>query len=153
MPPLSLSAYLRVARASALYDIAIGVPFATPWTFALLYPQLSQFNVSLGGMPLPAFAPVHVLFACLMGSLVLLWASLRLVRTSVVLGRFDAVGRTVFALWMAWTLAQGGVPLLWFYLLPELLWAVTQAWPVGPARHAKRSGRHRPHLVLVSRKR
>lgn len=149
MPPLSPSAYFRLTRASALYDIVIITPFATPWTFALLYPQLSDLNVLLGGAPLPACTPVLALFACLLGSLVLLWSSLRLVRTSLVLGRFDATGRAVFSVWMAWTLAQGGLPLLWCYLVPELLWAAAQAWPVSPGRGALRT----PHLTLVSRQR
>lgn len=150
MLSLSPPAYFRLTRASALYDILIITPFATPWTFALLYPQLSNLNMSLGGAPLPACAPVQVLFACLLGSLVLLWASLRLLRTSQVLGRFDACGRAVFALWMAWALAQGGLPLLWCYFVPELLWAVAQAWPVAVARSARRPDRRRPHLTLVS---
>jgi len=149
MPPLSPSAYFRLTRASALYDIAIITPFATPWTFALLYPQLSDANVALGGAPLPACTPVLALFTCLLGSLVLLWSSLRLVRTSLVLGRFDATGRAVFSVWMAWTLAQGGLPLLWFYLVPEVLWAAAQAWPVSPGRSTLRT----PHLTLVSRQR
>ena len=130
MLSLSPPAYFRLTRASALYDILIITPFATPWTFALLYPQLSNLNVSLGG------APVQVLFACLLGSL--------------VLGRFDACGRAVFALWMAWALAQGGLPLLWCYFVPELLWAVAQAWPVAVARSARRPDRRKPHLTLVS---
>jgi len=150
MPPLPPLAYFRLTRASALYDILIITPFATPWTFALMYPQLSQLNVILGGAPLPTCAPVQVLFACLLGSLVLLWATLRLLRTSLVLGRFDASGRAVFALWMAWALAQGGMPLLWLYFVPEVLWAVAQAWPVALARTAGRLERRRPHLTLVS---
>ncbi len=149
MPPLSPSAYFRLTRASALYDIVIITPFATPWTFALLYPQLSDLNLLLGGAPLSASSPVLALFACLLGSLVLLWSSLRLVRTSLVLGRFDATGRAVFSVWMVWTLAQGGLPLLWFYLVPEVLWAAAQAWPVSPGRSALRT----PHLTLVSRQR
>jgi hypothetical protein len=153
MPTFSPSAYFRLARAGALYDILIITSFATPWTFAVLYPQLSMLNTSLGGAPLPDCAPVQVLFACLLGSLVLLWSALRLLRTSLVLGRFDACGRAVFALWMGWALAQGGLPLLWFFFVPEVLWAVAQAWPVAPGRSAQRPGKRTPHLTLVSRQR
>ena len=41
---LSQRTYLRLIRASALYDIVVVAPFATPWTFALLYAQLSHLN-------------------------------------------------------------------------------------------------------------
>lgn len=149
MPTLSPSTYYRLARASALYDIFIITPFATPWTFALLYPQLSNLNVWLGGAPLAPSAPVQVLFACLLGSLVLLWSTLRLLRTSLVLGRFDAAGRAAFAVWMAWALAQGGLPLLWFYFVPEVLWAVAQGLPVAPGRVSQQLVQRRPHLTLV----
>jgi len=149
MLTLSPAACFRIMRASAIYDIVMILPFATPWSFALLYPQLSTLNVWLGGAPLPASSPVLVLFACLLGTLVLLWSGLRLLRPSRVLGRVDALGRAVFALWMAWALAQGGLPLLWCYLLPEVLWALAQAWPVAPGRLPQQLRQRRPHLTLV----
>ncbi|WP_143084484.1 hypothetical protein [Massilia yuzhufengensis] len=46
---VSLSTYYRITRMSALYDLLVTAPFATPWTFALVYPLLSHANVALGG--------------------------------------------------------------------------------------------------------
>ena len=126
---LSTPAYLRIVRASALYDLLLTAPFATPWTFALPHAQLSTFNQALGGSTLPAFTPFHVLFACLMGSVVLVWSVLRLHRTEAILGRYDGIGRFLFALWMGWTLASTGAPLLWLFVVPEFAWGVAQWLP------------------------
>lgn len=147
MPTVTLSTYLRITRASALFDILIVAPFATPWTFALLYPQLARLNLWMGGAPLPPFVQIHILITCLMGSLVLLWSVRRLLEPSLALGRYDGAGRFLFATWMLWALAQGGLPLVWLFLVPELLWGVAQCWPVAPSRAAGRG--NRPGLKLV----
>ncbi|WP_296942516.1 hypothetical protein [uncultured Massilia sp.] len=125
------SAFLKLVRASAAYDLLLTAPFATPWTFALAHAHLSAANTRLGGAALPAFGPFHLLFACLMGSVVLVWSVLRLRAPSIALGRHDAVARLLFAAWMAWTLAQTGAPLLWLFLVPELAWGVAQSLPAG----------------------
>ena len=126
---MNASTYLKIVRASAWYDLLLTAPFATPWTFALLHAQLSTFNQALGGSALPAFTPFHVLFACLMGSVVLVWSVLRLHRTEAILGRYDGIGRFLFALWMGWTLASTGAPLLWLFVVPEFAWGVAQWLP------------------------
>lgn len=130
MTAFSSPAFLHLVRASAVYDLAVTAPFATPWSFAALREQLSAANVALGGAPLPAFEPFHVLFACLLGSVVLVWSALRIAAPSVRLGRFDAAARALFSAWLAWALAATGAPLLWVFLLPEAAWGALQAWPV-----------------------
>jgi hypothetical protein len=131
MHAMSRSAFLTVVRASAAYDLLLTAPFATPWTFAFLHARLSAVNRSLGGHALPDFGPFHVLFACLMGSIVLVWSVLRLRAASVLLGRYDGVGRFLFSFWMAWALAATGAPLLWLFLVPEFCWGVIQWLPVA----------------------
>jgi len=150
MPTVTLSTYLRITRASALFDILIVAPFATPWTFALLYPQLDRLNIWLGGAALAHFARIHILITCLMGSLVLLWSVRRLIEPSLALGRYDGAGRFMFASWMTWALAQGGLPLVWLFLVPELLWGVAQWWPVAPSRTPQRMNRAGLRLVRLS---
>ncbi len=130
MPAFSPAAFRRVVWASALYDLLVTAPFATPWSLALAWEQLGAVNLALGGPALPGFAPVQALFALLMGSIVMVWSVLRLRSPEARFGRFDAAGRLLFSLWMAWALAQGGLPLLGLFLVPELAWAVLQAWPV-----------------------
>ncbi|MBB3222451.1 hypothetical protein [Pseudoduganella umbonata] len=124
------STYSRIVRASGIYDLLVTAPFATPWTFALLHGQLSSVNMALGGAPLPAFTPLHILFACLMGTVVVLWSVLRIGDPQPRFGRYDGAGRFGFSLWMAWTLAQTGMPMLWLFIVPELAWGVVQWLPV-----------------------
>jgi hypothetical protein len=128
---ISLSANINIVRASACYDLLLTAPFATPWTFQLAHAQLSTINQWLGGTALPAFGPFHILFTCLMGSVVLVWSVLRLQSASVRLGRFDGVTRFLFALWMGWALAATGAPLLWLFVVPEFAWGVAQWLPVA----------------------
>ena len=104
----SLATFRKIVWASALYDLIVTAPFATPWTFALAHGQVSSLNVALGGAVLPAFTPFHVLFACLLGSVVLVWSVLRLRDPQRRFGRYDGAARMLFSLWMAWTLAQTG---------------------------------------------
>ena len=128
--PLSPAAIRRIVRASAVYDLIVTAAFATPWTFALAHGQISSLNAALGGAALPAFSPFHMLFACLMGSIVLVWSVLRILEPTTRLGRFDGTGRFLFSLWMGWCLYVTGEPLLWLFIVPEFAWGVAQWWPV-----------------------
>ena len=145
MPALSLASYLRLARASAVYDIVQILPFATPWTFILLRDRLSAWNVWLGGAPLPAFEPLHLLLATLLGTLVLLWCAVRLTQASLRLGRCDGIGRLLFAGWIGWAMLAADLPVLWLFLVPEMLWGVAQWWPVAQA-----SGSSTPRAAFTS---
>jgi hypothetical protein len=131
MPAISLTTFTRIVRASAWYDLLLTAPFATPWTFALAREHLAALNTALGGAPLPPFGPLHVLFACLMGTVVLLWSVLRIADPQPRFGRYDGAGRFGFALWMAWTLAATGMPVLWLFIVPELAWGMAQWLPVA----------------------
>lgn len=135
-------AYRKLVRASALYDILVTAPLATPWTLAPLHALMSRLNVQLGGAPLPAFEPFHMFIAGLLGSVVVVWSLLRLRHPSRRLGLYDGAARFLFSGWMAWTLAQTGTPLLWLLLLPEFAWGIAQWWPLAgeavPHAHEKR---------------
>lgn len=130
----STNTFRRVVCASAIYDLVVTAPFATPWTFDLVYAQLNAANQALGGATLPAFTPFHVLFACLLGSVVLIWSVLRITDPQQRFGRFDGAARFLFTVWMLWALRATGQPLLWLFIVPELLWGVVQWMPVQPAR-------------------
>ena len=127
-----LAPYLRLVRASALYDPLVTAPFATPWSLAWLLRQLDELGQALGLAPLAAFPPEALLLGNLLGSLVCVWAVLRLAKPSLLLGRYDAVARGLFALWQAWALYQGASPLLAVFLLVEIGFGIAQAWPVSP---------------------
>jgi hypothetical protein len=130
MPSFSLQTNSRIVRASAVYDLLLTAPFATPWSFALLRERMSVANEWLGGAALPDFGAFQVMIACLLGSVVLVWSVLRLTEPTVRLGRFDGVTRFLFAAWMAWALIATGAPLLWLFVIPEFAWGVAQWWPV-----------------------
>jgi len=127
---LNPATYRRIVFGSALYDLLVTAPFATPWTFALAHQQLSTTNQLLGGAALPAFLPFHVLFACLLGSVVLVWSVLRLRDPQQRFGRYDGAARMLFSSWMLWALQATGAPLLWLFVVPEFAWGVAQWLPV-----------------------
>ncbi len=133
MPRFSPAHFRLVVRASAIYDLVVTAPFATPWTFAWNWRQLSDLNVRLGGVALAPFDVYATLVACLMGSIVLVWSVLRILAPEHRLGRADGVARFLFATWMAWALAVTGQPLLWLFVVPEFAWGVVQWWPVHKA--------------------
>ena len=130
MPAFSPAAFRHIVRASAVYDVLATAAFATPWTFAWNWHQLSDLNQRLGGAALPGFDVYATLVACLMGSLVLVWSTLRIATPERRLGRFDGAARFLFSAWMAWALALTHAPLLWLFLVPEFTWGVVQWWPV-----------------------
>jgi hypothetical protein len=123
--------YRRVVRGSAWYDLIVTAAFATPWSFALLHGALSSVSQALN-LPgeLPAFEPMHMLMANLLGSIVCVWAVLRIRDPQLIYGRYDAVGRFLFAAWQAYALAHGASSLLVVFLVFELAWGVVQVLPV-----------------------
>jgi len=123
---MRFSTYLRLVRASALYDLIVTGALATPWTLPYVHGLMSRLNVALGGAPLPAFAPFHIFIAGLLGSIVVVWSILRLRAPSVNLGRHDGAARFLFSSWMAWTLSHADSPVLWLLLVPEFAWGVVQ---------------------------
>jgi hypothetical protein len=129
---LHIATYRHIVRASAIYDLLVTAPFATPWSFAFIHARLGELNQMLGGAPLPAFTPFHVLFACLLGSVVLVWSVLRIRDPQPLYGRYDGVARLLFTTWMIWSLHATGAPLLWLFIVPELAWGIVQWLPVHP---------------------
>ncbi|KDN85124.1 hypothetical protein [Kitasatospora cheerisanensis] len=126
--------HLRTIRASAWYDLLVTAPFATPWTFALAHRAMNAAARALGVGELPPPEPVLTLFANLMGSLVVVWALLRLLRPLPVHGLYDGAARVLFACWQAWALAHGATGLLGGFLAVEVAFGVAQLWPWAAAR-------------------
>ena len=133
---VSGSTFRKIVRGSAFYDLLVTAPFATPWSFAYAHAQLDAINRWLGGAALPAFAPFHVLFACLLGSVVVTWSLLRLSDPQRRFGRFDGLARLLFSTWMIWALAVTGAPLLWLFIVPESIFCVLQWLPVSDQHRA-----------------
>jgi hypothetical protein len=120
--------YRRIVRASAAYDWIVTAPFAFPvivsWQLATLTALHKSLNLSGS---IPSFEPLHLFFANLMGSIVLVWSTLRLVKPDPIFGLFDGFARMLFSAWMLYYLIVWNVTgLLWFLLVPEFLWGVVQ---------------------------
>jgi hypothetical protein len=123
--------YRRLVQSSAWYDLIVTAAFVTPWSFAALHGLLTGVSQALS-LPgeLPPFEPAHLLMANLLGSVVCVWAVLRIRDPQPVYGRYDAVARFLFATWQAYALAQGASSLLVIFLVFELAWGIAQVLPV-----------------------
>ncbi|MDX3767638.1 MULTISPECIES: hypothetical protein [unclassified Streptomyces] len=130
----SRPAYLRAVRTSAWYDLMVTAGFATPWTYALVHDALSKLGDALGLGALPALDPIEILYANLMGSVVVVWALLRIVKPLPVHGLFDGVARTLFAAWQVYALAHGAPRWLWLFFVVEVTFGVVQLVPWWRAR-------------------
>ena len=123
--------YRRLVRGSAWYDLIVTAAFVTPCTFAALHGVLTGVSRAFD-LPgeLPAFEPMHMLMANRFGSIVCIWAVLRIRDPQQVFGRYDAVGRFLFSAWQLYALLHGASSLLVIFLFFELAWGVVQVLPV-----------------------
>ena len=123
--------YRNVVRGSAWYDLIVTAAFVTPWSFAFLHGVLAALSQTMD-LPgeLPAFAPMHMLMANMLGSVVCVWALLRIRDPQALYGRYDAVARFLFAAWQGYALVHGASSILIVFLVFELAWGVAQVLPV-----------------------
>ncbi|MGE8061629.1 hypothetical protein [Pseudomonas sp. NPDC089547] len=132
--------YRKLVRASGIYDLVVTIGFATPWSFALMHGWLSGLHGKLGlAGGIPVFEPMHMMMANLMGSIVCVWAWLRIRHPEQRFGRYDAAGRVLFSTWQVYALLNGASALIWGVLVLEVLWAIAQLAPVSRA-HASPVG-------------
>lgn len=131
--------FLKLVRASALYDLLVTWPFALPWTFAWLYAQIAALAAALQ-LPgqLPALDATHMLFANLLGSVVVVWSLARLLSPSVQLGRLDALARFLFAAWQVYAVLHGASAIVLLFTGFEVLFGVLQLWTVQEKNHSGR---------------
>jgi hypothetical protein len=125
---MSTLTVLGVIRASAAYDVVATAAFALPWTAPFALDSLIDVHESLGlsgALPQPHDV-FTVLFANLLGSIVLVWSVLRLARPSLILGAADTVARVLFSTWMAAALFSGASTAVLAFLIPEVIWGIVQ---------------------------
>ena len=138
------SSYLRIVRASAWYDLVSTAGFATPWTCAAVLSGMDALSSWLGiADRVPVFEPAHMLMTNLLGSLVIVWAVLRLRDTQVRYGRYDAVARLLFATWQLYALAHGAHPIIAAFLVLEVGFGIALALPLNDAKSAIQSSNGR----------
>ncbi|MGP3977987.1 hypothetical protein ACTWQF_29020 [Streptomyces sp. 8N114] len=126
-------------RIGALYDLAVALVFATPWTARLTIDGLRAAHTALDlpGRAPGGFGPEHLLFVTFFGVLVTMWAVVRLVRGDTVTTAADTVGRAAFALLMMDALAAGVTPVLVVFLVIEIGFLFAQGWTLVRARRAR----------------
>lgn len=137
--------YRRLVRASAWYDLIVTAGFMTPWTYLLVHAALSSAGSIVGLGVMPTVEPMQILYANLMGSVVTVWALLRVFRPEPGFGFLDGIARVLFTTWMAYALAHGAPGLLWPFVVVEAAWGLLQLTPwLGTLRgHAGRIGGRR----------
>jgi hypothetical protein len=122
----------RVLRAGALYDLAVTLPFATPWSAAWVLGALQSVHAALslpGSLP-GSYEPAHMLFVNMLGSIVSIWALARLRNPSRENGALDTLGRAGFSFAMIYALGAGASGTVAAFLALELSFFVGQAWAV-----------------------
>jgi len=123
--------YLSIVRASGWYDLLVTWPFATPWTFVWLYGSMAALAQSLG-LPgsVHSLDATHVMFANLLGSVVVVWSLARVLSPSIQLGRLDGVARFLFATWQVNAFLSGANAIVLGFTFFELIFGVLQFLPV-----------------------
>lgn len=120
---MPLILYKRLVRASAIYDLVVTTAFATPWTFHWVHQLLGRIS------PLPAFEPMHVLFANLLGSIVVVWSILRIRNPQPIYGLYDSFARMLFFTWQIYyLLAMSGAVIVWLFAIPEITFGMFQGY-------------------------
>tara|TARA_R110002096_G_scaffold292224_2_gene486621 strand:- start:65370 stop:65843 length:474 start_codon:yes stop_codon:yes gene_type:complete len=131
-PPIEApsSPYSRIVRASAIYDVLVTFPFALPGLAAWNISQIIALHDSLALTgSTPHFAPFHLFFVNLMGSIVMIWSALRIYKPEPLFGLFDGIARMLFSSWMLYYLLVHNVSgVLWFFIVPESIWGVVQLY-------------------------
>lgn len=117
----------KTVRFWALFDtgvMSLALPFTSPFFIRFLY----WLNGLIGGSSTaPVFDPLAMFFVNLAGMLVLVWVAARLIRPLGVFALIDAVGRCVVSLLIAYyILFEHVIPVLWLFVLTEMLGAVAQ---------------------------
>jgi hypothetical protein len=128
----------RVVFGSAVYDFFVTVPFATPWTADAVLSVVRSLHQTfgVGGEVPPPFAPSHLVFVSLFGTMTALWAVVRALRPTRFHGTVDMVGRALFSLWMGVALARGASHVLVGFLVGELAWMFILAGVLARHRSA-----------------
>lgn len=124
------ASYTRLAKLSAIYDLAVTWPLILPITVGILFGLIGQLHGALGIAPPHLLDPHGMVFANFTGSVVIIWATARLLIKDLRLTRLDAVGRWLFSLAMLRAILNGASPVFYLMIVVELGFAVAQSLPM-----------------------
>jgi hypothetical protein len=132
---ISVKNNLHIVRGSAFYDLIATVGFMTPWTASLVLKGFAALSAALAlGRPVPSLDINGMLFANLLGSVVVVWSLWRLKHPSRSVGIYDALARILFALWQIFAVAHGASFLILGFTCLEVVFAVAQILPLNDPR-------------------
>ncbi|GAA6207399.1 hypothetical protein NBRC116601_06920 [Cognatishimia sp. WU-CL00825] len=123
----------RIYRLSAWWDLIVTWPFALPFTLGVLWNfGLTPLHGLTSDGALPPLDVHAVLFGNFFGSVVVIWALVRLNWNDTRLGLYDAAGRVLFSVAMINALMSDISLIVWVFLVPEILWAIVQFLALYP---------------------
>jgi hypothetical protein len=127
---VNTTTYRKVVRASAIYDILTTFPFALPGLAAWNIAQIKTLHTSFAfSGTIPDFAPFHLFFVNLMGSLVMVWSILRVYKPEPIFGLYDSFARVLFSSWMLYYLLIHNITgVVWLFFVPEISWGAIQIY-------------------------
>ncbi|MES2935349.1 MAG: hypothetical protein V4805_17895 [Pseudomonadota bacterium] len=123
--------YRRIVLVSGWYDLIVTIGFVTPWTFAAIF-GVMQWAAQTWGLAgdLPAFGPMHVMMANMVGAVSVLWAVVRIRDPQTLFGRYDAVARLLIASLQIYAVMHGASTLILGFAVFEILFCILQSLPI-----------------------
>lgn len=120
--------YRKVVWLSGLYDFIVTLPFALPGLVGVQLEALAKIQGWLGLTgQFPVFEPVHLFLLNLLGTIVIIWAGLRIAKPEPLFGLVDSIGRSAFSSLMLYYLVVWGIPqVVMLFLIPEILFGIAQ---------------------------
>jgi hypothetical protein len=134
---ISVNKNLQIVRVSAVYDLMVTAGFMTPWTASLMFKGFSALSDGLAlDRAVPTLDITAMLFANLLGSVVVVWSVWRLMQPSRSAGLYDAAARMLFAIWQLLAVAKGASFLFLGFTCFEIIFAIAQILPMTEQRRA-----------------
>lgn len=128
---ISVKRNLQIVRASAFYDLVVTAGFMTPWTAGWVVKGFAALSSVLAlDRPAPTLDMTAMLFANLLGSVVVVWSLWRLLQPSRSVGLYDALARILFAIWQLFAVAHGASFLILGFTCFEVGFAIAQILPL-----------------------
>ena len=121
----------RAVKTSAIYDLVTCLPLALPGVAGIYLMVLDTINGAAGlGGQVGELSPLAMMFINFLGSLISIWAVLRLINPSWANGLTDVVVRTFFLIAMLNAILNGVPGLVSILWVCELALLVVQAYLV-----------------------
>jgi hypothetical protein len=135
----------RAVKTSAIYDLATCLPLALPGVAGVYLTILDALNGAVGlGGHVGDLSPLAMMFINFLGSLISIWAVLRLINPSWANGLTDVVVRAFFSIAMLNAIFNGVPGLIGVLWVCELALLLVQAYLVHAVWRAEHAANVRP---------